>query len=84
MKKNVVIFGAGEAGVATKRVLEHDTQNNISLLAFIDDDRKKNNKVLDGIPIINFSELGKLVQEQEVDELVIAALPLPHKEKTIL
>ncbi len=34
----MVIFGAGEAGVATKRVLEHDTQNNISLLAFIDDD----------------------------------------------
>ena len=40
-KKTVVIFGAGEAGVATKRVLEHDTQNNIHLLAFIDDDRKK-------------------------------------------
>jgi FlaA1/EpsC-like NDP-sugar epimerase len=81
VKKNVVIFGAGEAGVATKRVLEHDTHNNISLLAFIDDDRKKNNKVLDGIPIINFSELNKLVQEQEVDELVIASFTITPQRK---
>ncbi len=81
VKKNVVIFGAGEAGVATKRVLEHDTQNNISLLAFIDDDRKKNKKVLDGIPIINFSELENLVKEQEVDELVIASFTITPQRK---
>jgi FlaA1/EpsC-like NDP-sugar epimerase len=81
VKKNVVIFGAGEAGVATKRVLEHDTHNNISLLAFIDDDRKKNNKVLDGIPIINFSELGNLVKAQEVDELVIASFTITPQRK---
>jgi FlaA1/EpsC-like NDP-sugar epimerase len=81
VKKNVVIFGAGEAGVATKRVLEHDTHNNISLLAFIDDDRKKNNKALDGIPIINFSELNKLVQEQDVDELVIASFTITPQRK---
>jgi len=43
-RKTVVIFGAGEAGVATKRVLEHDGQNHISILAFVDDDRKKNKK----------------------------------------
>jgi FlaA1/EpsC-like NDP-sugar epimerase len=81
VKKNVVIFGAGEAGVATKRVLEHDTQNNISLLAFIDDDRKKNNKVLDGIPIINFNELTNFVKLNEVDELVIASFTITPQRK---
>jgi len=81
VKKNVVIFGAGEAGVATKRVLEHDTQNNISLLAFIDDDRKKNNKVLDGIPIINFNELTDFVKSNEVDELVIASFTITPQRK---
>lgn len=81
VKKNVVIFGAGEAGVATKRVLEHDTQNNISLLAFIDDDRKKNNKVLDGIPIINFNELTDFVKSNEVDELVIASFTISPQRK---
>ncbi len=81
VKKNVVIFGAGEAGVATKRVLEHDTQNNISLLAFIDDDRKKNKKVLDGIPIINFIELAEFVKVNEVDELVIASFTISPQRK---
>jgi FlaA1/EpsC-like NDP-sugar epimerase len=81
VKKNVVIFGAGEAGVATKRVLEHDTQNNISLLAFIDDDRKKNNKVLDGIPIINFNELIDFVKSNEIDELVIASFTITPQRK---
>ncbi len=81
VKKNVVIFGAGEAGVATKRVLEHDTHNNISLLAFIDDDRKKNNKVLDGIPIINFAELTEFVKINQVDELVIASFTISPQRK---
>ena len=80
-KKTVVIFGAGEAGVATKRVLEHDTQNNIHLLAFIDDDRKKTNKALDGVPIVSFVEFTEMLQVNEVDELVIASFTLPAKRK---
>lgn len=80
-KKTVVIFGAGEAGVATKRVLEHDTHNNIHLLAFIDDDRKKTNKALDGVPIVSFNEFTEMLSVNEVDELVIASFTLPTKRK---
>ena len=80
-KKTVVIFGAGEAGVATKRVLEHDTNNNIHLLAFIDDDRKKTKKVLDGVPIVSFADFEEMVQSNEVDELVIASFTIPTKRK---
>lgn len=83
-KKYVVIFGAGEAGVATKRVLEHDTQNNISLLAFVDDDKKKNKKVLDGIPIVTLKELTNLVKNQPIDELVIASFVISTKRKNEL
>ena len=80
-KKTVVIFGAGEAGVASKRVLEHDTNNNIHLLAFIDDDRKKTKKVLDGVPIVSFADFEEMVQSNEVDELVIASFTIPTKRK---
>jgi len=82
MKKTVVIFGAGEAGVATKRVLEHDTNNNIHLLAFIDDDRKKTKKVLDGVPIVSFSDFEEMIKINEVDELVIASFTISTKRKT--
>jgi len=80
-KKTVVIFGAGEAGVATKRVLEHDTNNNIHLLAFIDDDRKKTKKVLDGVPIVSFTDFEEIIKTSEVDELVIASFTISTKRK---
>lgn len=80
-KKTVVIFGAGEVGVATKRVLEHDTQNNINLLAFVDDDRKKTKKALDGVPIVSFTDFMEMTQTNEVDELVIASFTIPTKRK---
>ena len=83
-KKNVVIFGASSAGVATKRVLEHDTINNIQILAFIDDDKKKNNKGLDGINIIDFNEFTKLIQKEPVAELVLASFSISVKRKNEL
>lgn len=48
-RKHVIIYGAGEAGFATKRVLEHDTTSNINIVAFVDDDLRKVGKVVDGI-----------------------------------
>ncbi len=80
-KKNVVIFGAADTGVATKRVLENEGTSNINLLAFIDDDKKKNNKVLDGVAVISFFEFMKTVETQNIDELVIASFTLPTKRK---
>ena len=83
-KKFVVIFGAAEAGIATKRVLEHDTINSIQLVAFVDDNKKKTKKVLDGIPIISFEEFGKLIKNQPIDELVIATFTISTKRKNQL
>ncbi|MEY4661486.1 MAG: hypothetical protein RLZZ42_1438, partial [Bacteroidota bacterium] len=48
-KKVVVIFGAGETGVTTKRTLEHDTRTSFTVMAFVDDDKKKHNKSVDGV-----------------------------------
>ncbi|MCX6299850.1 MAG: nucleoside-diphosphate sugar epimerase/dehydratase [Bacteroidetes bacterium] len=83
-KKTVVIFGASEAGVATKRVLEHDSLNNIQILAFIDDDKKKTKKALDGIDIIDFNDFAKLVQKNPVAELVLASFSISVKRKNEL
>ena len=39
-KSNVIIFGAGEAGLITKRTLDRDAGSKYKVLAFIDDDKK--------------------------------------------
>ena len=80
-KKTVVIFGAADTGVATQRVLENDSQANIQVLAFIDDDKKKGSKNLNGAPIITFNAFKELVAIQPVDELIIASYTIPTKRK---
>jgi FlaA1/EpsC-like NDP-sugar epimerase len=80
-KKSVVIFGAGDTGVATQRVLENDGQSNIQIVAFIDDDKKKGSKNLNGAPIVTFAAFKELANVQPIDELIIASYSLPTKRK---
>jgi FlaA1/EpsC-like NDP-sugar epimerase len=80
-KKLVVIFGAAATGVATQRVLENDGLANIQVIAFIDDDRKKGSKNLNGAPIVSFNEFKEMVAIKPVDELIIATYTLPTKRK---
>lgn len=80
-KKSVVIFGAGDTGVATQRVLENDGQSNIQIVAFIDDDKKKGSKNLNGAPIMTFAAFKELANVQPIDELIIASYTLPTKRK---
>ncbi|MCX6337261.1 MAG: nucleoside-diphosphate sugar epimerase/dehydratase [Bacteroidetes bacterium] len=83
-KKSVVIFGASSAGIATKRVLDHNSLNNIQIIAFIDDDKKKANKVIDGIEIIDFNHFSKLAKKNLVSELIIASFSISVKRKNQL
>jgi FlaA1/EpsC-like NDP-sugar epimerase len=80
-KKSVVIFGAGDTGVATQRVLENDGLSNIQIVAFIDDDKKKGSKNLNGAPIVTFAAFKELANMQPIDELIIASYSLPTKRK---
>ena len=81
IKKNVVIFGAADTGVATQRVLENDGHSNINIVAFIDDDKKKTKKQLNGVPVIRYGEFAKMVATQPIDELIIASFSLSTKRK---
>jgi FlaA1/EpsC-like NDP-sugar epimerase len=80
-KKSVVIFGAAATGVATQRVLENDGLANIQVIAFIDDDKKKGSKNLNGAPIVSFNDFKEMVAIKPVDELIIATYTLPTKRK---
>jgi FlaA1/EpsC-like NDP-sugar epimerase len=83
-KKSVVIFGAAATGVATQRVLENDGLANIQVIAFIDDDRKKGSKNLNGAPILSFNEFKEIAAIKPVDELIIATYTIPTKRKNEL
>lgn len=79
--KRVVIYGAGDVGISTKRALEHDLNEKITIVAFVDDDMRKANKRIDGVRIEYADKLPELLQSQDIDELIIATLRLPADKK---
>lgn len=80
-RKVVVIYGAGEAGFATKRVLEHDTRSNIQIAAFLDDNPRKLDKVVDGIKIVHPGHLHLLHRSTPLNELIIANFSISPARK---
>ena len=80
-KRKVIIYGAGEAGLATKRTLDHDAKFNKTIVAFVDDDVRKVGKTIDGIKILNAVNLENLIRDHEVDEIIFASYSVPAERK---
>jgi FlaA1/EpsC-like NDP-sugar epimerase len=78
---NVVIFGAGEAGVITKRALDRDLGIKYKVIAFIDDDKNKTGKKLEGVPIVKFDKLDELLDSQPIESVIISVQKLDAAKK---
>lgn len=81
-KRQVIIFGAGESGLITKRSLDRDAGPKFKVLAFVDDDRKKVGKKLEDIPIQSTEKLNDLLQNNAVDQVIISIQSLSAKRKS--
>ena len=84
VRKYVIIYGANEIGIITKEVLDHDLTSNIKVVAFIDDDKQKQGKVMNGVPIISFNLLKNFIKDDRVDEVVIADITITAEQKNRL
>jgi FlaA1/EpsC-like NDP-sugar epimerase len=80
-KRKVIVYGAGEAGLATKRTFDHDGKVNKTIMAFVDDDERKVGKAIDGIKILSAQRLEELIKEHEVDEVIFASYTIPVERK---
>lgn len=85
-KTNVIIFGAGESGIITKRTLDRDTGTRYRVIAFVDDDEMKAGKKAEGIPIYETSKhLERLLDEHDVKQLIISIQHLnPVRKKEVI
>ncbi|MFM2206036.1 MAG: hypothetical protein RL213_11 [Bacteroidota bacterium] len=77
-KRAVIIYGAGEAGVITKRTLDRDAGSRFKVIAYVDDDPAKSGKTLEGIRIYDTEEeLDGLLRANSVDQLIISIQDFP-------
>ncbi len=83
-KSNVVIFGAGESGIITKRTLDRDAGLKYKVLAFIDDDYKKFGKTLEGVSIVPMKNLDELLAKKNVAHVIISVQNMSAEKKKSL
>jgi FlaA1/EpsC-like NDP-sugar epimerase len=80
-KKRTLIIGAGSAGTMVARQLKNNHEADLLPVGFIDDDPKKHDLDILGIPVIgSIEKLEKTVQELDIDNIVIAIPSLSKKE----
>ena len=80
-KRKVIIYGAGECGLAIKRTFDHDTRINKNIVAFVDDDERKVGKTIDGVKILSAGLLEDLIKEYQVDDVILASYDISPERK---
>ncbi|MFN7846280.1 MAG: polysaccharide biosynthesis protein [Bacteroidota bacterium] len=83
-KTKVIVYGAGEAGVITLRTLDKDAGTKYKVVAFIDDDRKKKGKKIEGVRIHHTDELDDLLKNSDISFIIISTIHIPTSKKQML
>jgi FlaA1/EpsC-like NDP-sugar epimerase len=80
--KNVIVFGAGEAGILAHDVIKKDRKSYFVNCGFLDDDPKKQGKFIDGIRIYGgFDALDSLVETMHVTDLILSVQDISVQRK---
>lgn len=84
-KRNVIIYGAGESGLITKRTLDRDAGSNLRVMAFVDDDESKSGKKLEGATIYHTSKLASLLEKKDIEQVIISIQNIrPERKQEIV
>ncbi len=80
-KSMVLIFGAGQTGIITRHVI--DSSPRMRIAGYLEDDKNKVGKVLDGAKIYSgeSSELDLILKELSIDELIFTVKDISLERK---
>lgn len=83
--KKVLIFGAGEMGFIVKRVLLSDPRTGFEVAAFIDENKKLQGKMINGLKVYGREVLNhKFLERYKITTMVIAVKELSPGKKSEL
>lgn len=84
-RMQVIIYGAGESGIITKRTLDRDAAVRYKVVGFIDDDERKKGRSLEGVFVYPASRLEELIKDNSVESVIISIQNLsPQKKNAII
>ena len=83
-RKNIIIFGAGDSGIITKRTIDRDNASKYNVLAFFDDDPSKIGMQLESLHVYDLRMLDEYLSVNNISFLIIAVQKITNaKVKTI-
>lgn len=81
-RERVLIYGAGETGIVTRKALAQSTATGYQILAFIDDNPAKIDKVIEGIKVVTRQQAyQRYIRNQKRVPLVILAMETISPQK---
>lgn len=81
-QKNIAVFGAGEAGIIAKRKIEQHARGELKVIAFFDDNSKRNGNYIDGITVYNpYKDFDWVVQKFQIEEIIISDYDISKSRK---
>jgi FlaA1/EpsC-like NDP-sugar epimerase len=85
VKNNVVIFCAGQLGIAVKQIIDTNPGNRLKVVAFLEDDVRKAGKEIQGTKIFPASiDFQKILKSLDAKELIIAVNDISLERKNQL
>jgi FlaA1/EpsC-like NDP-sugar epimerase len=86
LRKNVIIYGSGEMGIVVKQVIEGDNNSPYRIRGFIDDDKKRQGKKVNGYPVYSRQILTKdFIEKEQIRTFIIAINKIaPAKKKEVI
>ncbi len=83
-KISVLIYGAGEAGIITKRTLDRDAAIKYKVVGFVDDNEKKSGRSLEGVFIYPPNKLEDLIRENNLEIVVLSIQKISPSKKNAI
>lgn len=78
--KNVLIYGAGESGILTYGTLINHSKSNVKILGFVDNDKQKIGKVINGVTVYAPEVLTKdFIVRKGISEVIFCIQSISHK-----
>lgn len=69
--KNIIIYGAGESGILTYGAITNLSKNNVKVIGYVDNDKKKIGKVINGVKVYDPIILTeKFINDNRISEVV--------------
>ncbi len=79
--KNVLIYGAGEAGILTYNAISAHSGSYARVVGYIDDDNNKAGKRINGVPVYNKETLSAfLIKKLDITEIIVSINNIPQSQ----